>query len=72
MENCTIKSEMDFAKVGLVVQRRGRVEVPLQDVRMRVFGGWTKNPRDAPMILIVLLQRKSRSGRKTQEEMLLK
>ena len=46
------------------------MEVPVQDVRMHVFDGLTKHPRDAPMVLSVL-QRKGRSGRKTQEEMLL-
>ena len=60
-------SKMDFAKVRLVVLRRERMEVPLQDVRMCVFNGLTKHQRDAPMVLSVL-QRKGRSGRKTHEE----
>jgi hypothetical protein len=45
------------------------VELPLQDMRMRVFNGLTKHPSDTPMVLSVL-QRKGRSGRKTQKEML--
>ncbi len=46
------------------------MEVPLQDVRMRVFDELTKHPMDAQMVLSVL-QRKGRSGRNTQEEMSL-
>ena len=62
VENSTIVFMMDSAKVGLVVWRRGRVEVPLHEVRMRVFDGLTKHLRDAPMFLSVL-QRKGRSER---------
>ncbi len=46
------------------------MEVPLQDVRMHVFDELTKHPMDALTVLSVL-QRKGRSGRNTQEEMLL-
>jgi hypothetical protein len=38
------------------------VEVPLHEVRIHVFDGLTKHPRDAPMVLSVL-HRKGRSGR---------
>ncbi len=44
------------------------MEVPLQDVRMRVFDEFTKHRMDASMVLSVL-QRKGRSGRNMQEEM---
>ena len=62
VENSAIVFMMDCAKVGLVVWRRGIVEVPLHEVRMRVFGGLTKHLRDAPMFLSVL-HRKGRSER---------
>ena len=48
--------------MGFVVWRRGRVEVPLHEVRIRVFDGLTKHPRDVPMFLSVL-HRKGRSER---------
>ena len=38
------------------------MEVPLHEVRIRVFDGLTKHPRDAPMVLNVF-HRKGRSGR---------
>jgi hypothetical protein len=62
VENSAIVFMMDCAKVGLVVWRRGRVEVPLHEVRKRVFDGLTKHPRDTPMFLSVL-HRKGRSER---------
>ncbi len=62
VENSAIVFMMDCAKVGLVVWRRGRVEVPLHEVRMHVFDELTKHPRDAPMFLSVL-HRKGRSER---------
>ena len=62
VENSAIVFMMDCAKVGLVVWRRGIVEVPLHEVRMRVFDGLTKHLRDAPMFLSVLY-RKGRSER---------
>jgi hypothetical protein len=49
VENSAIIIMMDCAKVGLVVWRRGIVEVPLHEVRMRVFDGLTKHLRDAPI-----------------------
>ena len=45
---------MDCAKVGFVVWREGRVEVPVHEVRIRFFDGLTKHPRDAPVLLSVL------------------
>ena len=62
VENSAIVFVMDCAKVGFVVWRRGRVEVPLHEVRIHVFGGLTKHLRDAPMLLSVL-HRKGRSER---------
>ena len=62
VENSAIVFVMDYAKVGLVVWMRGREDVPLHEVRIRVFDGLTKHPRDAPMFLSVL-HRKGRSGR---------
>ena len=62
VENSAIVFMMDCAKVGLVVWRWGIVEVPLHEVRMRVFDGLTKHLRDAPMFLSVL-HRKGRSER---------
>ena len=62
VENSAIVFMMDCAKVGLVVWRWGIVEVPLHEVRMRVFDGLTKHLRDAPMFLSVLY-RKGRSER---------
>ena len=50
------------ASVGLWDERRGRMEEPSQDVRMRVFEGLTKHPIRAPRELSSL-QRNSRSGR---------
>ncbi len=46
------------------------MEVPLQDVRMRIFDELTKHPMYAPMVLSVL-QMKGRLGRNTQEEISL-
>ena len=63
VENSVIVFVMDCAKVGFVVWRRGRVEVLLHDVRICVFDGLTKHPRDAPMLLSVLHSRKGRSAR---------
>ena len=62
VENSAIVFVMDCAKVGFVVWRRGRVEVPLHEVRIRVFDGLMKHPRDAPMVLSVL-HGKGKSGR---------
>ena len=62
VENSAIVFVMDCAKVEFVVWRRGRVEVPLHEVRIRVIDGLTKHPRDAPMLLSVL-HRKVRSER---------
>ena len=62
VENSAIVFVMDCAKVGFVVWREGRVEVPLHEVRIRVFDGLTKHPRNAPVLLSVL-HRKGRSER---------
>jgi len=53
---------MDCTKVGFVVWREGRVDMPLHEVRIRVFDGLTKHPRDAP-VLSSVLHRKGRSER---------
>ncbi len=43
-------------------EMRGSGDVPLQEVRILVFVMFTKQPRAAPLVLIVL-QKNSRSGR---------
>jgi hypothetical protein len=53
---------MEVARVGLTVWRRGSVDEPLQEVRILVFDGLTKQPREAPTRLSVE-QRKCKSGR---------
>ena len=56
------------ARVGLWADRRGRMEEPSHEERMRVFEGLTKHPILAPRELSSV-QRNSRSGRYTQDEM---
>jgi len=56
------------ARVGLWADRRGRMEEPSHEERMRVFEGLTKQPILAPRELSSV-QRNSRSGRYTQDEM---
>ncbi len=70
VENSAFVFMMDCAKVGLVVWRGGRVEVPLHEVRTCVFDGLTKYPRDAPMFLSVF-HRKGRSERYPQRLIVL-
>ena len=69
MENRAIVLERDVASDGLWVERRGRMEEPSQEVRMRVLEGFTKQPILAPRELSSW-QRNSRSGRKMQDEIL--
>ena len=57
------------ARVGLWADRCGRMEEPSHEERMRVFEGLTKHPILAPRRLSSV-QRNSRSGRYTQDEML--
>ena len=56
------------ARVGLWADRRGRMEEPSHEERMRVFEGLTKHPILAPRELSSV-QRNSRSGRYTQDKM---
>jgi len=56
------------ARVGLWADKHGRMEEPSHEERMRVFEGLTKNPILAPRELSSV-QRNSRSGRYTQDEM---
>ena len=58
---------MDVARCGLVRRSAGSGEWPEVDVRMRVFMGFTKHPRGAP-IEAKLLHRKWRSSRGTQAD----
>jgi hypothetical protein len=62
VENSAIVEEIDVARAGLVVWRRGNVEEPLHEVSIRVFEGLTKQPREEPSLLRVA-QRKGKSGR---------
>ena len=62
VEKVAMAVAREEASVGLWDERRGRMEEPSQDVRMRVFEGLTKHPIRAPRELS-LLQRNSRSGR---------
>ena len=48
VENSAIVVEIDVARVGLTVRRRGSVDVPLQEVSILVLEGLTKHPREAP------------------------
>ena len=48
VENSAIVVEIDVARVGLTVRRRGSMDVPLQEVSILVLEGLTKHPREAP------------------------
>ena len=48
VENSAIVVEIDVARVGLTVRRRGSVDVPLQEVSILVLEGLMKHPREAP------------------------
>jgi hypothetical protein len=69
VEKEAIVMASEEARVGLWADRRGRMEEPSHDERMRVFEGLTKHPILAPRRLSSV-QRNSRSGRYTQDEML--
>ena len=62
VENSAMVAEMDVARAGLIVWRRGNVEDPSQEVSIRVLEGLTKQPREEPSVLRVV-QRKGKSGR---------
>jgi hypothetical protein len=62
VENSAMVVEIDVARTGFIVWRRGNVEDPLQEVSIRVFEGLMKQPREEPSVLRVV-QRKGKSGR---------
>ncbi len=66
MANSAIVVEKVSAYLGCVDQRSGRVDVdvPLQlhDIRIRVFDGFKKQPREEPVVLSVV-QRNGKSWR---------
>ena len=62
MENRAILLEREVARAGFRDERSGNVEVPLQEVRMRVLNLLTKRPRHAPRDWSSW-HRKLRSGR---------
>ena len=68
VEKETIVVASKEAKVGLWADRRGRMEEPSHEERMRVFEGLTKHPILAPRELSSV-QRNSRLERYTQDEM---
>jgi hypothetical protein len=62
VENSAIVADIAFANSGFVAQRSGRVDFPLHDVRIYVFDGFTKQPREVPIDLSVV-QRNGKSWR---------
>ncbi len=62
LENFFIVLRMDVPNVSFVSVMSGIGDVPLQDVRIRVFDVFTKQPRSAPCDCNVW-HRNSRSGR---------
>ena len=62
VENSAIVVDIDVARAGFIVWRRGNEEEPSQEVSIRVFEGLTKQPREDPSCLRVV-QRKGKSGR---------
>ena len=69
VEKEAIAVASEEARVGLWADRHGRMEEPSHEERMRVFEGLTKHPILAPRELSSV-QRNSRSGRYTKDEML--
>ncbi len=62
VENWVIVLESDVANVGFCCMSSGKVDEPLQEVRICVFEGLTKHPSLAPQDLRVW-HKKSKSGR---------
>ena len=62
VEKKAIVLAKEDARVGLWADRRGRMEELSQEVRMRVFDGWMKQPIEARRDLSCL-HRNSKSGR---------
>jgi hypothetical protein len=54
MENSAIVADFVFANLGFVTQRSDRVDFPFHKVRIRVFDVFTKQQREAPIVLSVV------------------